>query len=179
MEPEVPQAHVFSSQLGWISISLIGDLICELRFGHSTPQSALQSLHLASKVNDSPPSYWLDLERRLHDYAAGEPVDFDDVAVDKSHLTPFQSRVVHHCRQIPYGATLSYRELAEQAGSPNAARAVGNIMANNRVALIVPCHRVVGAHGALGGYSAPNGIRMKQRLLALEGAALPQALAAV
>ena len=75
---------------------------------------------------------------------------------------------MHQCRRIPYGRTMSYAELAAKAGSPNAARAVGNCMAGNRIPLIVPCHRVVCSDGRLGSYSAPGGTRMKRRLLDLE-----------
>ena len=77
---------------------------------------------------------------------------------------------------MPRGETVSYAELAGRAGSPNAARAVGGVMAGNRVPLLVPCHRVVGAGGRLGGFSAPTGVELKKRLLALEaapGATLP------
>jgi methylated-DNA-[protein]-cysteine S-methyltransferase len=172
-------ALVFPSQLGWMSVSLGGNVICEFRFGLSTPQAALRALESTNKVNDLPPTVWRNLQHRLEDYAAGEKVDFDDFDVDDGHMTPFQKRVMKACRKIPYGETLSYGGLAARAGSPNAARAVGNIMSTNRVALIVPCHRVIGANGALGGYSAPDGPRMKQRLLALEGVSLPRTLAAV
>ena len=97
-------------------------------------------------------------------------MDFSGVQLDLSHLTSFQERVIQRCRAIPYGVTLNYGELARQAGSPRAARAVGNVMATNRFPLVVPCHRVVGANGALGGYSAPNGLAIKVRLLRNEGA---------
>ena len=71
-------------------------------------------------------------------------------------------------RNVPYGQTLSYAELAAKAGSPKAARAVGSVMAQNRVPLIIPCHRVVGSGGHLGGFSAPRGIAFKKQLLELE-----------
>lgn len=103
-------------------------------------------------------------------YAAGEPVDFADVAVDLAHLTPTQCRVIEQCRRIPYGQTLTYGRLAALAGSPGAARAVGNVMAANRCPLVIPCHRVVQAGGQIGHYSAPAGRRMKLRLLEQEGA---------
>jgi methylated-DNA-[protein]-cysteine S-methyltransferase len=63
----------------------------------------------------------------------------------------------------------TYGDLAAAIGSPGAARAVGSVMARNCFPLIVPCHRVLGAGGSLGGYSAPDGLRMKRRLLAMEG----------
>ncbi len=83
--------------------------------------------------------------------------------------TAFQRAVIDHCRRIPRGEVLTYGQLAERAGYPRSARAVGNVMATNRVPLIVPCHRVVGAGGNLGGFSAPQGLQMKRRLLRLEG----------
>jgi methylated-DNA-[protein]-cysteine S-methyltransferase len=114
-----------------------------------------------------------DLEDRLMCYADGEAMDFDDVAVDLNDFTPFARQVLGCCRRIPYGRRITYRELAEQAGSPNAARAVGNVMASNRFPLIIPCHRVVASGGGLGGYSAPNGLSLKERLLEMEAAAVP------
>ena len=89
--------------------------------------------------------------------------------VELDHLAPFARRVVELCRRIPYGQTLTYGELAAQAGSPRAARAVGNVMRTNRCPLVVPCHRVVPSGSGLGGYSAPGGVRAKLRLLELEG----------
>jgi methylated-DNA-[protein]-cysteine S-methyltransferase len=105
---------------------------------------------------------------RLVRYAAGEPVDFSDVPVSLDHLSAFQRRVVKACRAIPCGDRRTYGQLAAAAGSPGAARAVGQVMAGNRMPLVVPCHRVVASGGGLGGFSAPQGLAMKRRLLALE-----------
>jgi methylated-DNA-[protein]-cysteine S-methyltransferase len=105
---------------------------------------------------------------RLCRYLDGEPVAFDDVPVSLDHLSTFQRRVVACCRAIPYGGTRTYGELAAAAGSPGAARAVGQVMACNRLPLVVPCHRVLAAGGKLGGFSAPQGLALKRRLLALE-----------
>jgi methylated-DNA-[protein]-cysteine S-methyltransferase len=107
---------------------------------------------------------------RLERYAAGDEVTFGDVAVDERHLTHFGRRVAQACRRIPAGQTRSYGELAAACGSPGAARAVGQVMAKNRYPLVVPCHRVLAAGGLLGGFSAPQGLAMKRRLLAMEGA---------
>ncbi len=105
---------------------------------------------------------------RLQAYFRGEADDFLDVEVDVRGLTPFARRVIDACRRIPLGQTMSYAALAAVAGSPGAARAVGNIMAGNRVPIIVPCHRVVGSGGSLGGYSSSGGLGTKRRLLSLE-----------
>jgi methylated-DNA-[protein]-cysteine S-methyltransferase len=88
--------------------------------------------------------------------------------IDESPWTPFQKRVIDVCRSIPWGSTLTYGQVAALAGSPGASRAVGSVMAKNRFPLIVPCHRVIGSNG-LGGFSAPDGLKLKSRLLANEG----------
>jgi O-6-methylguanine DNA methyltransferase len=73
-------------------------------------------------------------------------------------------------RAVCFGETVSYGELAEMAGRPSAARAVGNAMSRNPVPIVVPCHRIVGASGSLVGYA--GGLERKEKLLALEGAVL-------
>jgi methylated-DNA-[protein]-cysteine S-methyltransferase len=112
------------------------------------------------------------LRRRLQAYASGKPDDFRDIRLDlcllRPFLTDFQLRVLEQCRKIPYGATISYAELAAKAGFSRAARAVGNCMAGNLIPLLIPCHRVVKSDGQLGSYSAPGGVEMKRRLLASE-----------
>ncbi|MBW3541047.1 MAG: MGMT family protein [Planctomycetes bacterium] len=109
-----------------------------------------------------------DLRLRLERYAAGERIDFAGERVQLPELTKFQRRVVDETRRIGYGRTLSYGELAARAGSPRAARAVGAVMAANRIPLFVPCHRVVASGGGLGGFSAPQGVGLKRRLLVME-----------
>jgi O-6-methylguanine DNA methyltransferase len=110
-------------------------------------------------------------------YFDARPVAFDDVTLALDHLSPFQQRVIAACRAIGYGATRSYGEVAALAGSPGAARAVGQVMAGNRMPLVVPCHRVLAAGGKLGGFSAPQGLNLKRHLLALESQANDNELA--
>src|SRR6185312_10612792 len=88
--------------------------------------------------------------------------------------TPFQKRCWEALRGIPYGETRTYAEIARQIGSPRAFRAVGQANHENPIAIIVPCHRVVGADGTLTGYG--GGLEIKQKLLQLEGAKLAQPL---
>jgi methylated-DNA-[protein]-cysteine S-methyltransferase len=108
------------------------------------------------------------LLERLERYFSGEPVTFDDVALDLSWASPFQLAVAETLRTIPYGETVTYGELAALAGHPNAQRAAGTFCAGNRFPLFVPCHRVVAADG-LGSYGS-LGVEYKCRLLELEGA---------
>jgi methylated-DNA-[protein]-cysteine S-methyltransferase len=106
-------------------------------------------------------------EREILEYLAGRRREFT-VPVDMANVPPFHGKVLRACRRIPYGKTLTYAVLAARAGSPRAARAVGQAMARNPLALVVPCHRVVATGGSLGGYG--GGLDLKRRLLKLEGA---------
>lgn len=105
---------------------------------------------------------------RLRAYFAGERVSFEDVKLDLSWATPFQTGVAGALQAIPYGETVTYGELAALAGHPNAQRAAGTFCARNRFPLFVPCHRVVAADG-LGSYGS-LGLEYKRRLLELERA---------
>ena len=113
-----------------------------------------------------------DLRARLVRYFDGRDERFDDVPLDLDGASGFYRRAWAACRTIPRGETRSYKWLARAAaGNPNAARAAGGAMANNRVPIIVPCHRVVGTDGALRGFgSGKTRVDLKRRLLDMEGA---------
>ena len=103
----------------------------------------------------------------LRRYFSGEVGVLNEVAVELNG-TPFQKNVWQALRRIPGGATISYAELARRIGEPRAVRAVGTANGANPVAVIVPCHRVIGANGKLTGYG--GGLDRKQWLLTHEGA---------
>ncbi|MBI3839555.1 MAG: methylated-DNA--[protein]-cysteine S-methyltransferase [Planctomycetia bacterium] len=162
------QVVSFVTDLGWMALVGSGSTLKQLVFGHHTQSAALAALDPALLAAARTGNWCPSLVDRLQDFAAGGSADFRDVQVDLNHLTPFQRKVVKHCRAIAYGQTRSYGELALQSGSARAARAVGNTMATNRYPLIVPCHRVVHADRSIGHLSAPDGSRMKTRLLDME-----------
>jgi O-6-methylguanine DNA methyltransferase len=173
---------VFSTELGWMAVAVRDRALCGVVFGYATAEKANAALARVLRVDAKPSRQRLveeDHESRfvrslaedLQRYASGEPVDFGSVAIDADHLTPFGRCIVAACRRIPFGQTRSYGQLAAICGSPGAARAVGQVMARNRFPLVVPCHRVLASGGRLGGFSAPDGLRMKRRLLSIEGAA--------
>lgn len=111
-------------------------------------------------------SYLAGLQQRVRAYFEGERVEFDlEVPVDISEGGSFSNAVFKACRGIGYGQTVSYGDLADLAGRKNASRAVGRVMAGNRMPLLVPCHRVLRKDGGLGGFSGPGGVVMKRRLL--------------
>lgn len=106
-------------------------------------------------------------------YFSGEAVDFTGVCVDLSGQPPFFKAIYDAVRRVRWGETITYGALARQLGAgPEAARDVGQAMANNPVALIIPCHRVLAAGGKIGGFSAPGGASSKLKMLALEGVSI-------
>jgi methylated-DNA-[protein]-cysteine S-methyltransferase len=113
-----------------------------------------------------------DVRSQLGEYFAGERTGFDlQLALDGS---AFQRTVWHALTEIPYGQTISYGELARRIGRPDLARAVGTANGQNPIAVIVPCHRVIGADGKLVGYG--GGLDNKRRLLDLEAGLLTLSL---
>ena len=157
----VSQTHIFASDAR-VGMESAAEFEAEFE-----AELGMQLLGAEIESADSPLAL-RELAGRLSVFARRFEDRFTDVPLELDRLGPFTRRVVELCRAVPPGRTVSYAELATQAGSPAAARAVGNAMATNRFPLIVPCHRVVGARGHLGGYSAPQGLTMKRRLLAAE-----------
>lgn len=122
----------------------------------------------------SPPRPVRDALERIAGHLAGRCATLEEVPLALESLPPFRRRVYAALRRVPPGKTVTYGELAALAGSPGACRAVGQAMARNRFPLVVPCHRVLAAGGAPGGFSAAGGLVTKARLLALEGVSLGQ-----
>lgn len=100
----------------------------------------------------------------------GERRDLRWIELDQRHLDPFELRVYAATREIEAGATASYGEIAQSLGEPREARAVGAALAQNPFPIVVPCHRVLAANGALHGFSAPGGLATKRRMLEIEQA---------
>ncbi|MCG3180546.1 MAG: Methylated-DNA--protein-cysteine methyltransferase [Phycisphaerae bacterium] len=115
------------------------------------------------------------LAARVADYFAGREADFSRVPLDLADCPPFQARVLKALAKVGYGRTVTYGQLARRVGRPGGARAVGQAMARNPIPVIVPCHRVLRSDGGLGGFSADEGVALKDRLLAMERAGANQA----
>lgn len=110
------------------------------------------------------PSQLREAIKQLRAYFAGELEDFDLPLAPEG--TPFQQKCWNQLCKIPYGATISYGELAKRIGNPNASRAVGLANGSNPIPIVIPCHRVIGSNGKLTGYG--GGLPIKEKLLALE-----------
>ncbi|OHB33115.1 MAG: hypothetical protein A2X84_00980 [Desulfuromonadaceae bacterium GWC2_58_13] len=104
---------------------------------------------------------------QLGEYFRGERRGFD-LRLDWSGRSDFALSILHQLALLPFGETLTYGDLAGRAGYPGRARATGQVMAANRLPLILPCHRIIGSGGRLSGYSGGEGIKTKRWLLDFE-----------
>jgi methylated-DNA-[protein]-cysteine S-methyltransferase len=143
------------------------------------PEGSAERLHaqlehdLAPLGPATPPAAVDEAIERMTRLLDGEPDDLRDVEIDVTGRSEFAQRVWDLARAVAPGATTTYGAIAQQLGSPNAAREVGQALGRNPVPIIVPCHRVLGAGGKLVGFSAPGGVETKLRMLGIEGAAAP------
>lgn len=141
-----------------------------LRIAYTTevaPETVLD--RLATRVSPrvlERPQRLDDARRQLEQYFSGARRAFE-LDCDPALIGPFAQRVLGRTARIPFGATLSYAEVAAEAGSPRGARAAGNALGSNPIPIVIPCHRVLRGGGALGGYT--GGLHRKRTLLALEG----------
>ena len=109
-----------------------------------------------------------EAETQLQGYFSGAIKRFD-LPLDWSGMPPFRLHALRKTAQIPWGDVISYGELARLAGNPKAARAAGGALAHNPFLLVVPCHRVIASDGSLHGFTAEDGLKIKQQLLEIEG----------
>jgi methylated-DNA-[protein]-cysteine S-methyltransferase len=121
------------------------------------------------KPGQEPPLFVRKAAQTLKAHLGGARRDLSQLPLDLSVLAPFQRAVYEAVRTLPPGRTATYGEIAQRLGKPGASRAVGQALGRNPFLVAVPCHRVLAAGGAAGGFSAPGGVITKQRLLALEG----------
>ena len=163
---------LFKTKFGWCGfLCAPKNDIVTFSFALPTKTEAFQKLAFFAADNDFEIADSVPIDHpfvtKTKRYASGERESFAGIRVSFEHLTDFQQRVMKIVRRIGYGKTMSYGQVAEKASAPRAARAVGTVMRKNRTPLIIPCHRVVSSCG-IGGYSAADGVSMKQRLLNLE-----------
>lgn len=162
-------AVIGQSRLGWYGVAGTEKAILLVAIGHASAAEVQQRFDReVAREAWTVSSLVRDAADQIGRYLDGEAVDLNAIPVESGVRTPFQRRVVAALRKVGFGETVSYAELAERAGAPSAARAVGTVMSQNRVPLLIPCHRVIGSGGGLGGFSAPQGLSLKRALLAME-----------
>jgi methylated-DNA-[protein]-cysteine S-methyltransferase len=154
------------SPVGELTLAASGGRVCLVHFGAASPKvmSKLRTWYpdLATRTVGDPAGAVSVLRR----YFAGDLGCLDEIAVDL-HGTPFQTSVWAALRGVRVGTTISYAELAKRIGAPSAVRAVGAANGANPVAVVLPCHRIIGTNGSLTGYG--GGLDRKRWLLDHEG----------
>lgn len=145
--------YTFSTPIGWLEVGYSATHITSVRI-----------VETPAVNNDSPNEIALNCESQLMQYFKGERRSFDLPL--KQSGTPFQEKVWSELEKIPYGETISYKELAIRVGSERASRAVGSANGKNNICIIVPCHRVIESGGGLGGYA--YGVEVKKKLVEME-----------
>ena len=171
--PNDTRHHLFDTAIGTCGVAWNGRGLC----GVQLPEKdiAATERRLAKKSGSlgpaDPPPHIAALIAGIRHYLDGEKIDFSAVAVDLDGLDGLRRRIYEALRQIGFGRTVTYGELASSLGSSGweGARDVGEAMGKNPMPIVIPCHRVLAAGGKLGGFSAYGGTVTKQKLLALEG----------
>ena len=153
----------FETVLGRCAVSWTADGIS----GVELPSSRTRDV---PSIDERAPDFAQAAAKAMAAVLAGERPDLRDVPLDERGIDPFRRQVYAATRAIPSGTTATYGEIARAIGRPDGARDVGAALARNPYPIVVPCHRVVAANGALTGFSAPGGIATKRRMLQLEGA---------
>lgn len=157
---------VFEAKPGWGFISLKHDTVYRLFLPFSLKREILQVMDqegiVSSQSDSSVASSVID---QIDRYFNGQEVDLSRIDICLDDVPPFHVKVYQALRSIDQGKTTSYAELAKMAGSPKAARAVGQAMSRNRIPLIIPCHRVLSSDNKLTGFTAPGGLTTKEWLL--------------
>ncbi len=142
------------------------DLLAKLLAKFKVKVAVMNSVALSHSI-DADAKVLVETITQLKEYQVGQRQVFD-MPIAIATGTPFQQKVWQALRQIPYGQTISYAQLANHIGQPTACRAVANANGKNPISLIIPCHRVIASDGKLGGYT--GGIEIKQTLLDIEQA---------
>lgn len=161
--------HTFNSPLGQLTAGASQQGICLLAFGSQTDAiSVIRQLERSQKSLAEPLELpiFQQLQQQLDEYFKRQRQQFE-LPLDLQG-TEFQQQAWQALQNIPYGATRSYKEQATALQRPTAVRAVAQANRTNKLAIIVPCHRVIGSDGSLTGYAA--GIERKRWLLELEAA---------
>lgn len=168
---------LFRTSLGWMGLLGRSGIVESIQIGHPDAESVRAGVRRCLVGDPSAPPAemierdWLpELRQALEAYARGEAVSFQSFPLALPPRTAFRDKVLAATRQLGYGETTTYGDLARRVGHPGAARAVGTVMSSNRFPIVIPCHRVLASGGKLGGYTSPAGTQLKQQLLDMEQA---------
>ena len=160
---------VFSTKWGFFGFAATGERICRTLL--PLPERSVAGKILLGAIENAVFDKNLlgRLQKKIVAYFDGSTIDFSEFRIDLDGSSSFAAACLTACRKIGYGQTVSYGQLASLANCPGAARAVGTVMAKNKLPLIVPCHRIVRSNRQIGGFSGAAGPKTKLKLLRLEG----------
>lgn len=170
--PKAQGYALFATALGQCGIAWGAGGIVQIVLPEPDEATLVARLQAPGRTPARPPPAVRRAVRAIQQHLGGQLDSLAEIALDLTGLPPFTRRVYEAARLVGPGQTVSYGELARRAGSPRAARAVGQALAHNPLAVVVPCHRVLGQGGKLGGFSAAGGLLTKAQLLAIEGVTL-------
>jgi methylated-DNA-[protein]-cysteine S-methyltransferase len=168
-----PGFALFETPIGTCSLVWQGDRIIGLRLPEASPAATRARIarRWPQAEERMPPPDMRSVIDRVLALLAGQSIDLSDVPLDFGAAPEFHKRAYEIARKIPAGQTMTYGEIAKRLGVPHESREVGQAMGKNPIAIIMPCHRVLGADGKMGGFSANGGVATKRRILEIEGAA--------
>ncbi|WP_274628062.1 methylated-DNA--[protein]-cysteine S-methyltransferase [Arvimicrobium flavum] len=164
--------HLFETAIGWIGVAWSERGIARLLLPQRDRDAMERKLAATGALPSPPPAEILAVIDKVKRYAAGEAMEFGDVAVDLAGADDFQLAIYEAARKLSFGVTTTYGGLATAAGHAGLAREAGAALGRNPVPIIVPCHRILAAGNKIGGFSAPGGSTTKEKLLAMEGVAV-------
>ncbi|OAO02859.1 hypothetical protein A8B75_11190 [Sphingomonadales bacterium EhC05] len=168
----MPRLSLFPTPIGDCGIAWeSGTVVATTLPDETSDATAARLAARTGAVSGDPPD---DIRRAIRSIIAlleGIDANLSHIACDMNGIEPFAQKVYAATRAVPAGQTLTYGDIARQIGNVQLARTVGQTLGRNPFPIIIPCHRIVGAHGRLTGFSAPGGTRTKLKLLAIEEAA--------
>ena len=172
-------AALFETPIGRCGIGWHGNAVCGVQLPERSDEVTLRRVRAkVSQPEDGeiPETINAAIEA-MRSLLEGEPLDLRFIDVDLDSPSPFDAAVWEVTRSIDPGQSLTYGEVAERIGQPQAAQAVGRSLGANPCPIVVPCHRVLGADGRLVGFSANGGTATKRKMLLIEGCpAVPPSL---
>jgi len=168
---------IFKTEWGWFGLAGTESALCRTCLPLAERKTVKSHLlkDLLPMNRDSSIKFDKTLFRTVQEqiiaYFEGTRINFgQDIPIVLDGFSPFAVRVLTGCREVTFGRTINYGQLAKKIGRPGTARAVGSALAKNPLPLIIPCHRVIRSDGRIGGFSATGGTKLKNRMLKLESA---------
>jgi len=168
-KPQPIYYTIFNTEWGCFGLAATEDGLIRTCLPEPNPEKI--KARLLKNLPTARHSQWLfnPIQQQIIAYFEGARINFfTDVPLVLDEFSPFTQQVLTACRKIRFGQTTSYHELAEKVRCPAGSRAVAGALAKNPLPLIIPCHRVIASDGKIGGFSAPGGITLKEKLLQLE-----------